>query len=480
LASGVWSETDLPVRPGFYMNFKAAALAAIATGPRGIVAIPVKANWGPKETIVEIASEQDLIDAYNIEEAGAYTAYKSIRLALLGGPQLILGYRLADSSAAKASYTLVDTAGTPVNVIRLDTKYETVRPFKVTTRTNPVDSNKQDIVLYEGTAQLYVFTFAKGANVVDNAVAAVNNDTRNKWITATKLDVGNGEIANVTSQSFTGGNDGTAGIVNQDYIDAMTAFEARVFNAFALDGATDSGLQTSVKAWVQRLRDEGKKIIAYLGGSASDDADIATGNARSVGFNCEGVVNVAVSGILDGVTYSSAFVACYIAGLASGQALKESITYASTPFDDVSPRLTHSQVVSALNSGTLVLVHDGTRVKVEKGINTLTTLGADQNNGWKKIKLIRIMDAIAMDTAKAAQDNYIGKVLNNEDGQTALLNAIKNYFETLSPDLIAPGFIVETDTERQATAESDQFFWRYSATLVDSMEQIFGTGYITA
>lgn len=478
MASGVWSETDLPVRPGFYMNFVAAALAAIGTGPRGIVAMPVKANWGPKKTIVEITSEKELIDAFNIETAGNYTAYKCGRLALLGIPQTLLLYRMADGNAAKASITLQD--GAAANVLTLTTKYETTRSFKVTVRDNLVDSvNKKDIVLYEDTTQLCVFTFDKGAGIVDNAVAAINDGTQNVWITAAKVAAGDGTLADVTTQSFTGGNDGTAGIVNQDYIDAMTAFEARMFNAFVLDGSTDSALQTSVKAWVQRLRDEGKKIIAYIGGSISDDASITTGNTRSTTNNYEGIVNVGVSGILDEVTYSSAQVACYIAGLASGQALKESLTYAKTVFDDVSPRLTHNQVVSAINAGTLVLVHDGEKVKVEKGINTLTSLGVDQGNGWKKIKVIRIMDAIAMDTAKAAQDNYIGKVLNNADGQVAVLNAIKNYFETLSPDLIAPGFIVETDTEKQATALGDQFFWKYSATLVDSMEQIFGTGYIS-
>ncbi|OPY64081.1 MAG: Phage tail sheath protein [Pelotomaculum sp. PtaU1.Bin065] len=478
MASGVWSETDLPVRPGFYMNFKAAALAAIAPGPRGIVAMPVKANWGPKETIVEITSEKELIDAFNTETSGSLTAYKCGRLALLGQPQTLLLYRLADGSAAKAAITLKDGAAT--DVLTLTTKYDTTRAFKITVRDSLVDAeNKKDIVLFEGTTQLYVFTFAKGTGIVDNAVAAINNDTQNAWITAASVAAGNGTLADITTQSLAGGNDGTAGIVNQDYIDAMAAFEARQINAFVLDGATDSSLQTSVIVWVERLRDEGKKIIAYIGGTTSDDASIATGNSRSTTTNSEGVVNVGVSGILDGVTYSSAQVACYIAGKASGQALKESLTYASTVFDDVSPRLTHNQVVSAIKAGTLVLVHDGEKVIVEKGINTLTSLGTDQGNQWKKIKLIRIMDAIAMDTAKAAQDNYIGKVLNNEDGQVAVLNAIKNYFETLSPDLIAPGFIVEVDTEKQATAENDQFFWKYSATLVDSMEQIFGTGYIS-
>ncbi len=480
MASGVWSMTDKPIRAGFYMNFVAAALAAIQPGARGIVAIPVKANWGPAKQIVKITSEKELMDTCNTEKiADGFTAYECIRLALLGGAKTILGYRLVDSAAAKASITLKDTAATPANILTLTTKYETTRPFKVTVRDNLVDpANKQDIVLYEGTSQLYVFTFAKGTGVVDNAVAAINNDANNKWITATKVADGNNTIANVTSQAFTGGNAGVAGITNQDYVDAMAAFESRVFHAFALDGMTDPSLQTSVKSWVERLRNEGKGIIAYMGGSTTDDQDIANANSRSASFNHEGVVNVGVSAVLDGATYSSAQVACYVAGKAVGQALSESLTYAVTPFDDVIPRLTNNQVISALQSGTLVLVHDGEKVIIEKGINTLSSLRQGQNNAWEKIKCIRIMDAINQDTSKAAHDNYIGKVLNNEDGQVALLTALKKYFETLVPTLLAEDFVVAIDKEKQALAEGDEFYWYWDARVVDSMERIFGTGYV--
>jgi len=478
MAGGTWSPTEAKVRPGFYMNFVAAALAAIQPGARGIVAIPVKANWGPAKQIVEITDEKGLIDTYGVDVDGGFTAYNSIRLALLGGAKTVLGYRVVDSAAAKASITLKDTAGTPANILTLTTKYETARPFKVTVRDNAVDpTNKQDIVLYEDAKQLYVFTFAKGAGVVDNAVAAINNDANNKWITATKVADGNNTIANVTSQALTGGNAGVGGITNTDYVDAMSAFETRRFNFFALDGATDASLQTSVKAWIERLRSEGKGVVAVMGGSVTDDQTPATANSRSTGFNYEGVINVGVSGIMDGVTYSSAQVACWVAGKAAGQALSESLTYAVTPFDDVTPRLTHNQVVAGLQAGTLLLVHDGEKVIVEQGINTLTSLRQGQNNQWKKIRAIRVMDAINDDLLKTAQDNYIGKVNNNDDGKVALISACKQYMETLvNGGLIEKDFSVYLDPDyHPALAAPDEVYIKWDARIVDSMEKIFGT-----
>ncbi len=476
MAGGTWSPTEGKVRPGFYMRFLAAALAQIQAGPRGIVAIPVKANWGPVKEIVEITSEKELLNAYNDDVSGNFSAYTSIRLTLLGKPQKILGYRLVDGNESTASITLKDTAATPADVLTLTTKYPTERSFNVTVRDNLVDSNKKDIVLYEGTKKLYTFTFAKGAGIVDNAVDAINNNTDNKWLTATKVVSGNDTLADIANQDLTGGNAGAAAVANSEYIDAMATFEARKFNAFTLDGMTDSTLQTSVKSWVERLRNEGKGITAYLGGSETDDQDITTGNSRSTGFNFEGVINVGVSAVLDGVTYSSAMVACWAAGKASGQALKESLTYATTPFDDVKPRLTDSEIKSALQSGTLVLVHDGEKVVVEQGINTLTSLSADQNDAWKKIKSIRIMDAINSDMSDTAHDDYIGKIINNEDGQKAFLSAAKVYFETLSPTLISDDFAVQTDPELQPLAAGDEYYWRWDAKLIDSMEKIFGTG----
>lgn len=470
MARGTWSEGEGKVRAGFYMRFIAAAMARVQPGMRGIVAIPVKANWGPPNEVVEI---EDVNQLQNIYDFGG-TAYKSIYLALLGQPKLVLGYRMTDGNEKVASVTLKDTADT--DVIKVETLYPTTRAFNVSVKESLGDPSKIELTLFEGTAKKYTIILDKGS--IDDIVNAMNSDSNNVYLKAIKVADGNGTLQNVSNQPLTGGNDGMDNITNQQYIDAMAAFEARQFDAFALDGATDVALQTTVASWTKRLRDEGKKIISFMGGSLEDDKDPETGNTRSRGFNHEGIVNVTVSAKLDGTWYSSAEVACYVAGLVSGQALNESATYAATPFDDVSPRLTNSQIISGIQAGSFLLVHDGEKVVCEKGINTLTSLRTGQNESFKKIKPVRIMDAIEMDTAKTAHEAYIGKIPNNDDGQNALLSAIKNYFETLAPTLIADDFVVEVDEEMMKNAASDEFYWKYTATIIDSMERIYGTGYV--
>ena len=152
MAGGTWSITELPVLPGLYLNFQAAALAAIQTGARGTVILPVKAHWGPVKSFQTVTTEKDLLDKYAASsDSNGSTVYGTIRMALLGGAKKILTYRLADSAAKEASIILKNT--TTADAIKLTGKYpgERGNAFRVTIQANIVDNTKQDLKLYEDT-----------------------------------------------------------------------------------------------------------------------------------------------------------------------------------------------------------------------------------------------------------------------------------------------------------------------------------------
>ncbi len=482
MAGGIWNKNELPVLPGFYLNFTAAALAAIRQGARGVVVLPVRAHWGPVGEFKTIYTETDIAKIYTDDETGGANAKKTIRMALLGGAQKVLAYRLVDTNALPAGIILQDTTEEPVNVLKLETLYPTTRSFKVTVQDNPLDGTKKDVKLYEGSALLRTFTFT--GDSIQAAADAINNDPGNELIKATKLDDGNGVLVNVSSQSLTGGNSGLENILAADYTDFLEAAEAQQFNIFSLDGVADETIQTSVKAWVKRLRDEGKGIMAVLGGSAADDIAsdaVAKAIARSEGFNYEGIVNLGTGAILDGVSYSSAQIAPFIAGLIGGQQLSESTTYAATPFDDVTRRWTNSEQKLAVQNGVFLLIHDGTRVKVLRGVNSRSTLELTQNNSWKKIRAIRVMDAFNSDMLAAAEEYYIGKINNTEEGRLALIGAFKRYMEVHAQagTIEAEGWDVYLDPDYYGdsatlTPEPDQVFPVWTAKLTDAMEIILG------
>ena len=485
MAGGTWSITELPVLPGLYMNFQAAALAAIQTGARGVVMLPVKAHWGPVGTFETLTSENDLLDKYAAAgDSDGSTVYNSVRMALLGGAKKVLAHRIAGPEVAAATITLKDITGVPVNTLKLTAKYPGARgnSFKVTVQANLIDNTKQDLKLYEGTTLLKTFTFTAGSTPA--ALTAINDDAENVWLVAEQL-AATGTLAAVTSSPMTGGNSGIAGIAAATYTEAMAAFETQTFNILSLDGVTDPAIQTSVASWTIRMRNQGKCIMTIMGGPAADDIAVdavAKAIARTAGFNHEGIVNVGTGVELDGVTYSSAQVAPFVAGLIAGQKLSESTTYASTAFDDVTRRWTHSEQEDAVRKGVFILFHDGTIVKPLRGINSLIALRQGQSNFFKKIRAIRVMDAINSDLQAAAEANYIGKINNNEEGRLALIAACKQYMEVLVQGGVIEGtnwdvYLNPTYHGKNATItpEPDQVFMNWTARMTDVIEQIFGT-----
>ena len=108
-----------------------------------------------------------------------------------------------------------------------------------------------------------------------------------------------------------------------------------------------------------------------------------------------------------------------------------SCTYA--PLAEVSDivRLTRAEMDAAINAGKFILFHDGEKVKVGRGVNSLQTTTQDKGDAWKKIKLVEVMDMIQTDIRTTAQDSYIGKYANSYDNKCLLISAIKGYLTSL-------------------------------------------------
>ncbi|MBR8661125.1 phage tail sheath subtilisin-like domain-containing protein [Brevibacillus sp. NL20B1] len=249
----------------------------------------------------------------------------------------------------------------------------------------------------------------------------------------------------------------------EDYADMRDAFDSRQFNVFVFDQEADATEQDLTKAWVERNHTEGKHFMFVAGGTAEEDADPALGNARSTRLKHDYIVNLIVGGTLSGKTYTSAEYAPYLAGLIAGTAINRSITYAQVALEDVNKRLTTTQVREALEAGSLVLIHDGEKVKVVTGLVT----------SGKKIRVIRARQAIATDITMTAADAYIGKIDNNPDGQAALISAIKAYLERLEANNVLMDPAVMLDPENESVGDS--VFLLISFAHVDSIERIFLT-----
>ena len=229
---------------------------------------------------------------------------------------------------------------------------------------------------------------------------------------------------------------------------------------------------------------EATAIAAWIAGRRSSDAAI-----------CEAVVNFATGDILVGTTeFTTAEYCSRIAGLIAGTPMTISCTYAPLPEVSDVGRLTREAMDAAVDAGKFILFHDGEKVKVARGVNSLQTTTQDKGDAWKKIKMVEVMDMIQTDIRTTAQYAYIGKYANSYDNKCLLVTAIKGYLVGLEQsgilqagsssvgiDLAAQEAYLQsvgTDTSKMSQQEikeantADKVFLEASIKILDAIEDI--------
>lgn len=221
--------------------------------------------------------------------------------------------------------------------------------------------------------------------------------------------------------------------------EALTYFETQTFDYLAGPPDITTAECTEIVDWIKSQRADGFIPKAVLPNTAADS---------------EAIVNFTTSGITDGVkTYTAGEYCSRIAGLIAGTPMTISCTYA--PLAEVVDidRLTKDEMDTAIDAGKFILYHDGEKVKVGRGINSLKTTTDDKGEAFKKIKIVEAVDMIQTDIKKTAEDNYIGKYANSYDNKCLLITAIKGYLTGLENDgiLEKDTSAIEIDIDSQET-----------------------------
>lgn len=177
---------------------------------------------------------------------------------------------------------------------------------------------------------------------------------------------------------------------------------------------------------------EATAIATWIASRRTNDAAICKAVLPNKAADSEAIVNFTTDDILVGSTeYTTAQYCARIAGLLAGTPMTISCTYAPLPEVADIGRLTKAEMDTAINAGKCILFHDGEKVKVGRGVNSLQTTTQDKGDAWKKIKLVEVMDMIQADIRTTAQDAYIGKYANSYDNKCLLISAIKGYLTSL-------------------------------------------------
>lgn len=194
---------------------------------------------------------------------------------------------------------------------------------------------------------------------------------------------------------------------------------------------------TTIKTWISTQRADYDKIYkAVLPNVAADS---------------ESIVNFVADDIVVGTdTLDTASFCSRIAGLIAGTPLAQSVTNAVLPEVSDVERMSREELNTAINAGKLVLVHDGVKVKLGRGVTSLTTT-TGKSALLKKIKLVETLDLIKRDLRVLTQDTYIGKLPNSYDNKVVLLGAYLAYLKGLEAEgiLQAGTSSMEIDVDAQ-------------------------------
>ena len=208
--------------------------------------------------------------------------------------------------------------------------------------------------------------------------------------------------------------------------DALKYFETVRFDYLVGTPTCDSTEAEAISSWIKTQRANDFTPKAVLPNLVADS---------------EGVVNFTSEGMSAGEeSFTTAQYCSRIAGLIAGTPREISCTYA--PLSELTDmtRLSKSDMDDAIDGGEFILYHDGEKVKVARGVNSLTTTTQDKGEAFKKIKIVEAVDMIRDDLRALAEDSYIGKYANSYDNKCLLITAISAYFEQLELDgILAEG-----------------------------------------
>ena len=119
----------------------------------------------------------------------------------------------------------------------------------------------------------------------------------------------------------------------------------------------------------------------------------------------------------------------WVTGIIAGCAINKSNT--NKVYDGeytVKVEQTQTELENCIDTGKLVLHKVGDEVRVLKDINSLVNTTDEKGEDFKNNQTIRVLDQTATDIANVFNNNYIGKVPNNQSGRVSLWNEIVSVF----------------------------------------------------
>ena len=411
--------------PGAYVVTISAARSGDAIPERGYCAIPLEFDWGIDGAIFEVAAKQFYSDAQKIF---GYTydndKMKGLR-DLYKNAQVVYFYKL-NSDGVKATNTFATA------------KYGGVRGNDFTiVIENGVDSGTFDVQTFLGTVKV-------DSQIVTTAAGLVSNDYLDFKTGAT--------LATTAGLPLSTGTNGT--IANTDYQAFLDKIESYSYNTLGTV-SNDSDIKGLFAEFTKRLRDEqGIKFQCVLHKYATADY--------------EGIISVENNTLTDLVYWTL--------GACANCAINSSVT--NKTYDGeytVDTDYTQTELEAAIGVGKFIFHNVMNEVRVLLDINTLTTYTTTKNDEFKYNQTIRIIDQIANNSASIFNNDYLGKIPNDDAGKLSLKNALLDMFLDLQVQRAITGFVADALTIGGVDTDKRAVVVDVSVTILNTMTKLYMT-----
>ncbi len=205
-----------------------------------------------------------------------------------------------------------------------------------------------------------------------------------------------------------------------DTAETIALFETLNYDWLAYPECTPEAA-SAIADYIKKARADKKKVKAVLPDTAADH---------------EGIVNFAMTGISvvwegskEVKEYTTAEYAARIAGVLAGLTLSVSSTY--YVLDEIVDLEMVKSPDKEIDAGKLVIIYDGEKYKIGRGVTSLTTVTEEQPEDFKKIKIVEGSDLIRTDIITTFEDEFVGKVPNTYDNKQVFIGAVNEYFKNL-------------------------------------------------
>lgn len=421
------------IRPGAYIKFQGVPSTDNIVGSRGVVTFAAPIGWGPEEGLIKI-TVNDLY-SNNLEKILGFNVYDSkakIFKAALENAHTLLVYR-ADKGGAKATVQI--PVGKENIKLTVTAKYAGTTGNSISVGVKEAFSGGYAVNTYLGSTQ-------KDSQIVRNLNELVSND----FVDFT----GEGVISQTAVNTLlTGGTDGT--FDSTGYTEYLSLLKTTQFDTLAAYkfGSSEIFNGQNIKEFIQEMREQrGIKCQAVIN--------------NYVAANYEGVISTYNQGVKysDGTELTADEFVIWVAGATAGADVTESNTYKVVANAvEATGTVLEDDIEGLITSGYFIISkrRDGAIV-VEKDINTLMNLRDDVTDAFKENKVIRLLDSVANHIALDFEQNYAGKVTQDESGRALFKASIISYLTELQNAGAIINFNSTTDVMVEAGEQVDAYY----------------------